>query len=65
MKIIFNVIKVETEKTVVEKERDKLFDECDMLRNQVKELTNKNIINTKSKSLHITSYTFKLLYLFR
>ena len=40
---------METEKTLVEKERDELFDECDMLRNQVEKLTNKNKLNTKSK----------------
>ena len=34
---------------LVEKERDELFDECDMLRNQVEELTNENKLNTKSK----------------
>jgi len=41
--------KVETEKMLVEKERDELFDECDMLRNQVEELTNKNKLNTKRR----------------
>ena len=50
---------METEKTLVEKERDELFDECDILRNQVKELTNNNKINTKSKN-----FSDKMLYNF-
>ena len=51
MNIISNVLQVETEMTIIEKERDELFDECDMLRNQVEELTEKTIVNTKSKKL--------------
>ena len=42
---------METEKTLVEKERDELFDECDMLRKQVEELINENKFKSKSKKL--------------
>ena len=57
MNINSNAIQVETEKMLVEKERDELFDECDMLRNQVEELTNKNKLNTKSKK-----FAYNILY---
>ena len=49
---------------LVEKERDELFDECDILRNQVEELTNKNKLNTKSKKFSSKILYLYLLYLF-
>ena len=49
---------MKTEKTLVEKERNELFDECDMLRKQVEELINENKINIKSKKL-----AYKILYI--
>ena len=57
MKISSNVIQVETQKTLFEKERDELFDECYILRNQVEELINENKFKSKSKK-----FEYNMLY---